>query len=139
MKSANRIGIWLNQRNAYIINPDRDELSKVTSEIDEFNPKGGYGSSTPYEQQDAMSEQRFLRRKNQQQKKYFDLLCDEIKGASQILIMGPGETRIHFAKELEKRPGFKGKIVGNYPHDSMTKNQIMAAAKDYFNNEQVNQ
>ena len=134
MKNNKQIGVWLDLRNAYIIFPDISEkAAKIKSEISEFNPKGGYGSSVPYEAQEAMSEKHYLNRKNQQMQQYFDAVFEKVKSADELVILGPAETRIHLEKYLRDRHGFDATIVANQAMDSASDNQIIAAVKELFN------
>lgn len=135
MKNAKKqTGIWLDVRNAYIINVHNgeDEYEVIRSDIDEFNPKGGYGSSIPYDQQDAMSEQRYLRRKNQQMSEYFDKIIKKVNDSDEIVIMGPAETRLFLEKAIKAQPQLNTEILDNISMDSLTENQIRAAVRDFF-------
>ncbi len=139
MKNQKQIGVWLDMRNAMIIAPEESEIiHKINSDISEFNPKGGYGSSVPYEAQEAVSEKHYLNRKNQQMQKYFDEIFEKIKSADELVILGPAETRIHLEKELFERHGFQAAILANQPLDSVTDNQIIAKVRELFNKEHAN-
>jgi len=132
MKSNRQIGVWLDLRNARIISPVDDHIEELNSDVDEFNPKGGYGSATPYEEQDVMSEQKFMRRRKQQMQQYFESILKEIDQADELVILGPAETRVHLGKFLAGEHRFKGQIIENRPLDSMSNNQLKAYVRDFF-------
>ena len=51
-------GVWLDIRNAHIVTITGSDVDMQTiiSGIDEYNPKGGSGTCTPYGPQDSISE-----------------------------------------------------------------------------------
>ena len=129
-------GVWLDIRNAHIvtIKEGNAQMATIQSEIDEFNPKGGSGTSTPYGSQDSISESSYLERKKQQTRKFFDTIFTRIKDADELVLMGPAEMRVGLEKYLDDTPAFTCKLMGNESADSMTENQIKAAVKEYFTN-----
>ncbi len=127
-------GVWLDIRNAHIVTvSEKDtQMKTLISGIEEFNPKGGSGTSTPYGAQDSISESSYLKRKKLQTRKFFEAILSEIKDAEAIVLMGPAKMRIALQQFLESNPMFKGELLGNVSADSMTDNQIKAAIKEYF-------
>ena len=140
MQKLNKcVGVWLDSRKALVIriNATDTAVTEINSEVEEFNPKGGYGSSTHYNMQDAVSEQTYLERKKHQIDDYFKRIMKELGDALHILILGPAETRIHLGKAIESNNQISGQIVENRAMDSLTENQIKAAVRDYFMTEMV--
>ncbi len=127
-------GVWLDTRKAMIYELSGSELTMKTidSEIEEFNPKGGYGSQVAYQFQDAISESGYLERKKQQEKKYFKQIISNLKDAGRIVLMGPAETRLHLEKAINETYELRDKVEDNLPLDSLTDNQIRAEMKEYF-------
>ncbi|MCA6074540.1 hypothetical protein [Fulvivirga sedimenti] len=133
MKPAKRqYGVWLDSRKAYIFELGKDDFITIQSDIEEYNPKGGYGTQVPYQFQDATSESTYLERKKQQEKKYFTDIISALQHAEKIVIMGPAETRKHLEKAINEDHKLKGKVEDNLPLDSLTENQIRAQIRDYF-------
>jgi stalled ribosome rescue protein Dom34 len=133
MKPAKRqYGVWLDTRKAYILELRKDDFIIIESDIEEYNPKGGYGSQVPYQFQDATSESTYLERKKQQEKKYFSHIISELQNADEIVLMGPAETRKHLEKAINENNKLQGKVEDNLPLDSLTENQIRAQIKEYF-------
>jgi stalled ribosome rescue protein Dom34 len=67
-----------------------------------------------------------------------DKLCGEVssvvKDANELLVMGPGEAKVHFKKYLEKHfaGGLFKKLVGVETVDHPTENQIVEKARGFF-------
>ena len=128
------VGIWLDFRDAFIVylNNGSEKTLKVQSEIDESNPVGGSGSSTPYGAQEAVSETRYLHRRQQQEKQYFQSIIDKLADRDAVYIMGPAQAKIHLEQELKKQPNSAIKIIKVESCDRLTENQIRARIRDHF-------
>ncbi len=127
-------GIWLDTRNAHIVRIQGDQVSSKTieSEVESFNPRGGYGGANKQMPQDAISEQKMLERRKSQLTKYFQEIMELVSDSDEILIIGPGEVKLGLEKEMKKRNDIGAKIVAVQPADSMTENQIVAKVKAFF-------
>ena len=73
-------------------------MEVMDSNVEEFNPKGGSGSSTPYGPQDSISESTYLERRKQQEKNYYKQIIQQLSDADAIVILGPAEARIGLEK-----------------------------------------
>jgi len=131
-----RIGIWLDKKNAHIveIHDDRVSLNTILSEVEDFNIHGGSGTKFKGGPQDVVQDSRYLEREKQQLKKYFKNIVSAIKDAEDLVIFGPAETGEKFYKELtESYSDIKAKVKDVVRTDSMTKNQVKAWVKEFFN------
>jgi len=131
-----RIGIWLDKKNAHIveIHNDRVSLNTILSEVEDFNIHGGSGTKFKGGPQDVVQDSRYLEREKQQLKKYFKNIVSAVSDAEDLVIFGPAETGEKFYKELtESYSDIKAKVKDVVKTDSMTKNQVKAWVKEFFN------
>jgi len=131
-----RIGIWLDKKNAHIveIHDDRVSLNTILSEVEDFNIHGGSGTKFKGGPQDVVQDSRYLEREKQQLKKYFKNIVSAVSDAEDLVIFGPAETGEKFYKELtESYSDIKAKVKDVVKTDSMTKNQVKAWVKEFFN------
>ena len=64
---------------------------------------------------------------------FFRDLAKKLKGAEQVLVLGPGLAKNHFKTHLETHhDGLAKKIVGIENSDHPTDNQILATARKFF-------
>jgi len=129
------IGIWLDKEKAYIISLKNDKtiIDTIHSEIETFNIGGGSGTKFKGGPQDVVQDSKYLERKKHQLKSYFREIASKIKNADAIVIFGPAKTNRKLYKELEKN--YKDifiKIKAVKKADSMTRNQVKAFVRDFF-------
>lgn len=133
MKKA---GIWLDFKNAYIISladhPDQQNVITIESDVEDFHPKGGSGRSTPYGPQDAISEQRYLERKKQQLKKYFQKITKHLNSVDQFFIFGPADAKIDLSKDIGNNNVLKEKLESTEKADIMTENQMKEWVRNHY-------
>ena len=65
---------------------------------------------------------------------YYHDIINQVKDATEVLLVGPGVTKTHFTHHLEKHnhADLKKKIVGVENMDHPTDKQIVAAARKFF-------
>ena len=129
-----QIAIWLDLKEANFINLEQKEnkVETMASEIEHFNVKGGTRSKTPYGSTDTVSDTKFLERKNHQMDAYYKNIMDKVKDAHEILIMGPGEAKVGLRKKMVETKSFTPFIKGYETLDSVSENQKIAFAKEFF-------
>lgn len=68
--------------------------------------------------------------------KFFHEVAGAVSGAHEILLVGPGEAKVHFQSHLQRHhhPGIGEKIVGVETIDHPTDGQIIALGKKFFKN-----
>ena len=72
-----------------------------------------------------------------QLKKYYQQVISALKDANSILIIGPGEAKIEFEKALMKYKGLQNRVLKVETADKMTKNQMVAYVKRFYQNQVV--
>ncbi len=119
-------GIWLDSREAFIVFLDEKGEQTLTlhSEIDESHPVGGSGSSTPYNAQDAVSETKYLHRRQHQEKHFFQAIIEKLVSRDAIYIIGPAQAKIGLENELRKQSEQAVSIKAVEACDRITHNQI---------------
>ena len=135
MKTISKpVGIWLDSRQAFIVylNNGTEKTLRVHSEIDETHPVGGSGTSTPYGAQEAVSETRYLHRRQQQEKQYYQSIQERLSSRDAIYIMGPSQAKIGLEQVLKKQPKQAKKIVAIESCERITDNQIRAKVRTFF-------
>ena len=66
-------------------------------------------------------------------RKYYHQIMQRITDADRILIFGPGEAKVELKKEIEKSGQLAQRIQKIEPADKMTRKQIVARVKKFFN------
>lgn len=129
-----RIGIWLDFKEANIIELDKNDakLATISSEIDLVHPKGGARSKTPYGPMDKISERKFLERRKAQERTYFEKLISAAKHADELYIFGPAEAKDGLLKAIKDTTGYHPILQGVERADSMTENQKVAKVRAFF-------
>lgn len=133
-KNTSQAGIWIDTRSANLIFILNKEVTTATirSEIEEYNPKGGSRSKTPWGPMQKMDEKKYLERKNQQHRQYFDSILVRVKDVEELYIFGPAEVKQGLRKHLNDSAIFKGIILAVETADAMTENQKIAQVKEFF-------
>ena len=128
-----RLGIWMDKQKAFIINPQKDTIKKVLSEIEDYKIKGGSGTPLKGGPQDVVQDSKYLEREKHQYKIYFKEIIDRIRGVDELIIFSPAQAGLKFEKEL--RNNYKeiySKLQGCIKADSMTIKQTKALIKNHF-------
>ena len=134
-----QIGIWLDYKEAIIINlyGAQPTVKTIASEIEDFHLKGGARSKTPYGPMDKTSEKKLLERRKKQADNFYKKIMEQTKNADEILIMGPAEAKIGLRKKMTNDKAFSPFVVGFETVDSITENQKVAYARDFFSSKKV--
>ncbi|NER11590.1 hypothetical protein SAMN06265375_10343 [Muriicola jejuensis] len=130
-----KTGIWVDKAKAHLITlvDEKVEFRTVESEVEFYNVKGGSRSKTRWGPQQVVQDSRYLEREKHQLKAYFAELARLLGRADRICIFGPGETKLTFHKFLsENDPAVAEKVEAVETTDSMTENQLVAWAKEFY-------
>ena len=92
---------------------------------------GGKQSTTPYEPQLVLADDRRQKRFTGQLDIYYDAVIACVRKAETILIFGPGEAKGEFRKRI-KKAGICGRIEETETLGPMTDRQIVAHVRHYF-------
>lgn len=127
-------GIWLDSRDAFIVYLDNgsENTLRLHSDIDESHPVGGSGPSTPYGAQEAVSETKYLNRRQQQEKQYYQSILEQLSSRDGIYIMGPSQAKIGLEQEIKKQPNQAEKVLAVESCSRITDNQIRAKVREFF-------
>ena len=137
-------GIWLDHREAFVVclvktqpfaEENQEMIEHIESDIERrVRLSGGSRSrKTPYGPQEISVDSKQEDRIKGQLRKYYHQIVKRISDADRILIFGPGEAKVELKKEIEKSKEFAGKIIKIESADKMTKRQIAAKVKFFFN------
>lgn len=139
-------GIWLDHRKAVIVtlhlpkipyeNGHEDiTVEEIASDIERRTRLSGGSRTrkTPWGPQEVAVEQKIEERHKHQRKQYYRKLIDILKTADRILIMGPGEAKVEFHRELtSSAKGMSHCVISIETHDKMTDSQIADRVRSYF-------
>lgn len=119
--------VWLDSKNAHIfaLKTSGIEKSVVKKKAKDFRPQNKHATKV-----DHNSEH------------YFRDLAAKLKGADQILLMGPGLAKKHLQEHLTTHQAntLAKKIIGLEHFDSFqhkTEKQLMAKAKKFFRSNEI--
>lgn len=132
-----QLGIWMDKQKAFIINPKKETIKKILSEIDDYHIKGGSGTALKGGPQDVVQDSKYLEREKHQYRNYFKKIAAAVGNVDKLIIFSPAEAGLKFRKELKNNyKEIYSKLQGCIKADSMTDNQTRALIKDYFEKQQ---
>lgn len=128
-------GIWLDLEQAKLIEikDSGSSIRTIDSNIDPGKVKGGSRSKKPYGPMDKISESKHLAKREQQLKNYFLRISKTIDTKTDLVIMGPSQTKQRFKKYLDNDSNFSSTAYETMSLDSLTDNQLIEAVKKHFN------
>lgn len=136
MKNKKQIGIWLDYREAFVVElreEDAPVIQHLRSGIEPGVYKGGVRSKTPYGPQVGPNEQRFEEKRHHHEKAYFEKLIDAIDPeADQLIIFGPAEAKFGLQNAIEAIKHYRPQVMSVFPAEAMSENQIVARVKEFF-------
>jgi len=122
----NTVGLWIDHSRAVIVflaGNDAD-IKLVTSDVERKHRQSGVAMPA-----DDIRQRDLTGRLNH----FYDEVISCIRGAEEILILGPGEAKGELKKRLEK--SYLGRrIVGVEPCDKLTDPQIVAKVREHLIN-----
>ncbi|WP_421794432.1 hypothetical protein [Haliscomenobacter sp.] len=130
-------GIWLDLRNAWIINlPATEdgavEMQHLLSEIDESGPTGGTRSKAPWGHQGGDNQSSKEEHRHHEEDDYFHSILELIPPATDdVVIFGPSKAKYGLQNLLEKQHKAP-KIRGIESAGQMTINQMKEWVLDFF-------
>lgn len=131
---AKQIGIWLDFKEAVIIELNNQEASieKIPSEVEDFHVKGGSRTRQPWGPMDKTSDTKYLGRRETQLKHYYARIMDKVEGAGELFLFGPAEAKKGLEKAMLARKSFRPQLLSTETADSMTENQMVARVRGFF-------
>ena len=131
------IGLWIDHKQAYVISQQDGIVEVIPSNIE---PPAHYSGGTQLGgklNQKADTKFRHSDRFRLQLKKYYQQVISAIKDANTIFIMGPGEAKLEFEKAIRRYKSLKNRILKVETTDKMTKNQMIAHVRNFYQNQTV--
>jgi len=138
-------GIWIDHEKAYIcmlkkvdtvygIDQDQCDIIVVESNVESHvRSTGGSRAKTPYGPQDITDDKKLDRRRKDQMDDFYESVIEKIRKARKIFIFGPGMAKKEFKKKMEDEKELAEKIAGVENADKMTRNQIVARIRAFYN------
>ena len=131
------IGLWIDHKQAYVIWYEDGRIEVIPSHIE---PPTHYSGGTQLGcklNQKADMELHHNGRFRLQLNKYYQQVISALKDADSIFIMGPGEAKIEFEKAMKKNKSLQRRILGIEKADKMTKNQMLAHVRRFYQTQTV--
>ncbi|NMB82478.1 MAG: hypothetical protein GYA14_11740, partial [Ignavibacteria bacterium] len=110
----NQVGIWLDSKNAFILNISNKEEKLIKIKSDVESRVRFYGENKKYTRMGNLfidPEKTKEQRRQHQMKKYINEIINHLEDASEIYITGPAQTKILLSNEIEKKKTFSNKIL----------------------------
>jgi len=127
-----QFGLWIDHKQAYLIRNGAKKVEVIPSNVkrrDNFNGGSRIGGSY---NQNLDSELRHNDHYQLQLEKYYAQVIKTIQNADSILLMGPGEAKLEFKKEIQKYADLRNRLVKVEPADKMTVNQMLAHVRLFY-------
>jgi hypothetical protein len=127
-------GVWIDHRQAVIVSLSGSEptVTRIESEAEKHvrsasgSRQAGSGESHHGTPEDVID-----RKFDNHLKSYYEEVAEGLKGSAAILVMGPGEARTEFQKQIKSKE-LLAKVVGNEKCDKMTDPQLVARVREFF-------
>ncbi|MEL6670774.1 MAG: hypothetical protein AAFR61_01230 [Bacteroidota bacterium] len=128
------LGLWLDYREAHLVRlaDGQVETEQLTSEVEDFNVRGGSRSETPFGPQENVAERRYQERKRHQVKAFWELLLPAINQATSVYLIGPGMAKKEFLHFLEATMKSDIPPIKLENASRMTPRQLIAKVKAHF-------
>lgn len=127
-------GIWIDSREALIftMRKDSEHFERIVSNVEEYHVHSEGKSASPFVVRDAIKEKQILSRRSLQFQRFFSEVLAVVSDSDEVLICGPGNTRLGLEKAMLPDKNRKYRLVGCHPLDSLTENQIRAWMREKF-------
>ena len=129
------IGVWIDHRGAVIVSVtgERVEVARV------FSGAKGHGgvlgnphALAAHNRRDAVDAASLDRERDDKLRRFYRRVIDKLRGAGEILILGPGESGVALARMLKRSKSVAGTLVGIEGSVITDEAQIVAKVRDFF-------
>ena len=131
---ATKAGVWIDHKQAIVIliTDAGNEIKKIAFDIGQpvRSPSGGRLKHS-YTKNDFVAEDKLERKVGNDRKDFYDDVIASIRGASSLLILGPGEAKGEFSKRITAKK-IRGLKVELETTDKMTDRQLAAKVGEHF-------
>ncbi|MFV8368684.1 hypothetical protein [Flavobacterium sp. LB2R40] len=129
-------GIWIDTSKAIIITLEggKDEkISEIDSDVENsvYHDKEG-NKGTFSGGHHGNSESKFENRKKEQLDFFIKEVLAYVKGADELFVFGPAETKIRLEQKIQDEKLFVNKLRAVETADKMTVNEIVAKVKKFY-------
>ena len=129
-------GIWIDTSKAIIVTLEggKDEkISEIDSDVENnvYHDKEG-NKGTFSGGHHGNSESKFENRKKEQLDFFIKEVLSYIKGADELFVFGPAETKIRLEQKIQDEKLFANKLKAVETADKMTLNEIVAKVKKFY-------
>src|SRR5512146_1823192 len=130
---ADRVGLWIDHKTAVIVtvNGQGESLRKIESGAKHLEYRGAPRPKTAYSAQYSQGDDQLDNQYLQHLHKYYEQVVAALGGASNVLIIGPGEAKTELKKMLEHEKGLQ-RVISIESADRMTDRQIVARVRKHF-------
>jgi hypothetical protein len=130
------VGLWIDHKQAIVVTltDTGEEIGQISSEVEKQLQRAGDSPlKGPYESQKVPADDHRQRAYTEHLNDYYDEIITSLRGATAILILGPGEAKLELKKRFEHK-NLGDRIVGVETADKMTQPQVAAKAREFFAN-----
>jgi hypothetical protein len=130
---TNRVGLWIDHKRAVIVSVSEqgETVQTIESGAKRIEYRGGARSRAAYSARYTQGEDQLDNRFTEQLNKYYDEVAALLRGAMDVLVMGPGEARTEFKARLEREKG-PAREIRVEPADKLTERQIIARVRKHY-------
>ena len=131
---ATKAGVWIDHKQAIVvlISDAGSKITNIAFDIGQPVRSPSRGTSKhSYTKNDFVAEDQQERKVGNDRKDFYDDVIASIRGASSLLILGPGEAKGEFSKRITAKK-VRGLKVELETTAKMTDRQIAARVSDYF-------
>jgi hypothetical protein len=128
-------GIWIDHKEAVLVSLEGDQtvVQHVESGAEShLKPAGGWKAGGTVVAQAVFNEHTADERRKHQYHAFFIKVIELLADSSKIAILGLGEAKLEFAKEIEKLNDLHTKVTGVEACERLTENQLIAKVKTLF-------
>ena len=129
-----KAGVWIDHKQATVVlisDAGRD-FKKIAFDIGQPVHKAGGGrSKNTFTRNDFVAEDKLERKVASDRKDYYADVLAALRGASAVLILGPGEAKGELGKQIEAKK-VRGLFVEFETADKMTDGQLAAKVSQHF-------
>ena len=131
MKS--QTGVWIDHREAVVVklSDSGEEITVVESDAEKQPRRSSDRPTGSFEPLQQQSDDTLERKFKADLERFYDKVILKVKESKSILILGPGEAKTEFRKQLSSVSG-AGTEISVETADRMTQPRIVAAVRQFF-------
>lgn len=124
------VGLWIDHKHAFVLWQGKEEVLEIPSNVE---PRISGGARIDGMHNLNMGkEQRFNDRFDGHLREYYRKVISTIQEAEHILIMGPGEAKHEFERNLLEHKDLRTRVMKIESADKMTRHQMAAHVREFF-------